>query len=450
MNLSHRSRFIGALLVAVAMVGCSRGDPRAPAVHEQAVTPAATVVAAVSTPPAPAPQSGGVIRSPAFSALPGARADFGVHEGAAYRIEVPENWNGGLVMYAHGYRGDGPELSVSNPEIRRHLISNGYAWAASSYRMNGYRPDAGVEDTLSLRELFIQRFGRPRWTILNGTSMGGHVLTASLELHPGVYQGGLAACGALTGIGQIDYLAAFAAAAEYIGGVPLFGAPDARTFQRRVLSEWLPAVGFTGSPTEKGRAFQSVAKYLMGGDLPYWREGLAARMTQALNLLILADPNAVTTPAGRAVDTQGIHFRIDPGLGVSEADLNANARRFAPAPGARTAADNPVFAPLSGRLSAPVISLHTTGDAFVPFSVEQEYRRKTVAAGTSDLLVQRGIRRPNHCQFELGELTRAFDDLVAWIEQGTKPAGDDVLTADLGSLGLRWTAPLLPDDPAQR
>jgi hypothetical protein len=382
--------------------------------------------------------------------LPGARAEFGVHQGAAYRIEVPEAWNGGLVMYAHGYRGDGPEVSVSNPPIRRHLIGRGYAWAASSYRMNGYRPDVGLEDTLALRDLFIRRFGPPRWTILEGTSMGGHVLIASLELHPGVYQGGLAECGALTGIGQIDYLAAFAAAAEYIGGVPLFGAPDAKTFQRPVVSEWLPAVGLAGNPTEKGRAFQSVAKYLMGGELPYWREGLAARMTQALNLLLLADPNATTTPAGRAVNTQGIRYRIDAGLGISEAELNANARRFAPAPGARSAAENAVFAEVSGRLSAPVISLHTTGDAFVPFSVEQEYRRKTDAAGTSELLVQRGIRRPNHCQFESGELTRALDDLVAWIEHGIKPAGDDVLTADPGSLGLRWTAPLLANDPERR
>jgi hypothetical protein len=315
--------------------------------------------------------------------------------------------------------------------------------------MNGYRPDVGVADTLALRDLFIQRYGQPRWTILEGSSMGGHVLIASLELHPGVYQGGLAECGALTGIGQIDYLAAFAAAAEYIGGVTLFGAPDARTFQRRVLTEWLPAVGFVGSPTDKGRAFQSVAKHLMGGDLPYWREGLAARMTQAANLLLLANPNAAATPAGRAVDTRAIRYRIDPGLGFTESELNEKVRRFAPAPGARSAAENPVFAEFSGRLSAPVISLHTTGDAFVPFAVQQEYRRIALAAGAGDLLVQRAIRRPNHCQFETVELTRAFDDLVAWIEHGVKPEGDDVLAADLSTLGLRWTDPLLPDDPAQ-
>ena len=44
---------------------------------------------------------------------------------------------------------------------------------------------------------------------------------------------------------------------------------------------------------------------------------------------------------------------------------------------------------------------------------------------------------------------RAFDDLVAWMERGTKPEGDDVL-GDVAKLGLRWTPTLLADDPARR
>ena len=37
-----------------------------------------------------------------------------------------------LVMYAHGYAGTGPSLFLTTPGLRRHLISQGYAWAASS------------------------------------------------------------------------------------------------------------------------------------------------------------------------------------------------------------------------------------------------------------------------------------------------------------------------------
>jgi hypothetical protein len=76
----------------------------------------------------------------ALTAAPGDAVDnattsrwAGVLDDAAYRIEVPANWNGKLVMYAHGYAGTGSALAITNPSIRRHLIQNGYAWAASSY-----------------------------------------------------------------------------------------------------------------------------------------------------------------------------------------------------------------------------------------------------------------------------------------------------------------------------
>ena len=73
--------------------------------------------------------------------------DWGVNNGAGYRIEVPENWNGSLVMWAHGYRGTGLELTVDNHPLRAFLIANGYAWAASSYRRNDYDPATGAQDT---------------------------------------------------------------------------------------------------------------------------------------------------------------------------------------------------------------------------------------------------------------------------------------------------------------
>ena len=65
----------------------------------------------------------------------------------------------------------------------------------SSSRPNGMF----LLDLLALRAQFIGRFGQPRWTIIHGQSMGGHVAIASLELHPEVYQGGLIECGVVDG-----------------------------------------------------------------------------------------------------------------------------------------------------------------------------------------------------------------------------------------------------------
>ena len=55
--------------------------------------------------------------------------------------------------------------------------------------------------------------------------MGGHIVVASLELGPGLYQGGLAECGLVDGIGIADYLLAYTPAAELIAGAPLRAKP---------------------------------------------------------------------------------------------------------------------------------------------------------------------------------------------------------------------------------
>ena len=72
----------------------------------------------------------------AFEAFPGAKAYFGKYDGGLYRIEIPESWNGELVLFAHGYTPEtgqnGTTLRVGNHSIRDHLIKEGFAWAASS------------------------------------------------------------------------------------------------------------------------------------------------------------------------------------------------------------------------------------------------------------------------------------------------------------------------------
>jgi hypothetical protein len=59
--------------------------------------------------PLPAPvevrpePEGVTLEDPAFEPLPGARADFGRLGGSVYQIEVPDDWNGRLVLEMHGY-----------------------------------------------------------------------------------------------------------------------------------------------------------------------------------------------------------------------------------------------------------------------------------------------------------------------------------------------------------
>lgn len=365
------------------------------------------------------------------------------YSGGRYTLQVPANWNGGLVLYAHGYEGEreGPG-QLSGPALGTWWLGQGYGWAASSYRSAGYRVDWFVDDMLALRDLAMARVGAPRWIILYGQSMGGHVVTASLELHPGMYQAALAECGVVDGIGEGDYQVAYTAAAEYISGIPLLDPPDSTTFQRNV-GQWLQLMGTPGRYTEKGRQFDSVIKYLSGGDLPERTPGLTAGNRYTVNLGPHLEPSRApdNMPIRRAVDTRQVRFHIDPGLGISDDQLNTGVRRFAPAPEARSRASNPAFADLTGQLSAPLLTIHTTGDAWVPMRLEQEYRRKTIAAGAEAMLVQRATRHAGHCDFSTGERQQAFTDLVTWLEKGVRPAGDDMLASDVSSLGIRWTLP---------
>src|SRR5262249_31331883 len=148
-----------------------------------------------------------------------------------------------------------------------HLTRRGFAWAASGYRSKGYRPDLFLLDALGLREHFIKEHGQPRWTIIHGQSMGGHVAIASLELHPEIYQGALIECGIIDGVGLVDWLQAYTAAAEYFSGLPLLDTPRPE-FDLLVNTEWLRLMGTPGNYTERGRRFDSVVTHLAGGDVP--------------------------------------------------------------------------------------------------------------------------------------------------------------------------------------
>src|SRR5687768_5628672 len=196
--------------------------------------------------------------------------------------------------------------------------------------------------------------------------------------------------------------------------------------------------------------FDSVVKYLMGADqagndLPLRLQGLQHRYL--LNMIYRpADLEKDPNPGLRAASTAHIRYRIDPGLGLTEDELNARVRRVHPLKDARSPTANPVYAERTGRITVPLLTLHESGDAWVPLSLEQSYRRRTIAAGTDHLLVQRVMRAPGHCGFYDETRVQAFDDLVAWIERGVRPDGEDVLAHDLSRIGLRWTPQLHPED----
>jgi len=380
---------------------------------------------------------------PKFEALPGARAFFGPYDGGLYRIEIPDHWNGELALYAHGFVAStgarGLELRVGNSPIREHLVENGIAWAASSYRCNGYVPGQGLVDTMALTDLFTKfNSGRkPQRVYLTGTSMGGHVTVLGMHEFPNEFAGGLAMCAA--GPELFDFFAAVGAAAEVITGM---------TFTLDTMQDDLAKMSnLLGKPpdyTERGRQLASVEIQISGGPRPFAAEGLVSRFLGNINGAAIAGG---TTPSNRAVMTTHIKYAIDEGLGLTAEALNARARRK-PFDAAFRSANGPYeeLVPFDGKLDRPLLTMHGTGDLFVPIFLEQKLKRAVIASGRQKLLTQRVYRVPGHCGFSQPEMISAFDDLEKWVHQGVKPEGDEV-EGDLSHAGMKFTQPLQPDDP---
>ena len=255
--------------------------------------------------------------------------------------------------------------------------------------------------------------------------------------YPTRFAGGLAMCPA--GPGLFDYFAAVGGAAEVITGIQFTvqGLRDQTTSLATIL-------GTPPDYTEKGRQLASVQIQISGGSRPFAMEGLENRFLANISGAALAGS---TTPSNRAVDTRGFTYAIEPGLGISAATLNERARRATGDPAVRgTAGPYEELAPFDGQIARPVLTMHGTGDLFVPIFLERTLQDAVRGAGRADLLVQRIYRIPGHCGFSNQEMTKAFDDLVAWVTTGTHPAGDD-LSASLANAGLTFTNPLREGDP---
>src|SRR5207245_8076594 len=123
---------------------------------------------------------------------------------------------------------------------------------------------------------------------------------------------------------------------------------------RQVNQQWLRLMGTPPAYTERGRRFDSVLKYLMGGDLPLRLQGMPRHYFRYIAGTRAAEFQEVL----RHASTLQVRYRIDPGLGVAEDELNAKVRRIAPAEGARSRSVNPALAELTGRITVPVPAIH--------------------------------------------------------------------------------------------
>ena len=394
----------------------------------------------------------------------------GVLNGAGYRIEVPKNWNGRLVMYAHGYEGLDPVLKVSDVPIRRYLVENGYAWAASSFSKNGYDVRAGIEDTnalaLAFNAIAVQNnrpLPQPSKIYIIGASMGGHVAAAAVERetletanNKVRYNGALPMCAVVGDTELFSYATAYQLAAQYLAGVPAttFPVTDFASKEERIKSELWRV--FPSVATDQGRKLRAAFVNLTGGPRPIAEDSFRLKPMQDPVWRRFGDDGTIDGVLTKNVaDTTGIVYQLDadPAQSAEEQTMNATILRVAAAPDANPRRNDGLrWVPkVNGQFDVPVVTLQSLGDLFVPFSMQQIYKRRAIANGSDRWLVQRAIRSPGHCDFTVAEQVEAFQSLVNWDVNGVKPAGDEVLdpaAVASANYGCAFTRNATgPDDP---
>lgn len=406
---------LGALLLFAMSLACGGGsEPKATPTPKPAPSPVA-----VAQQPAEGYRHG----DPSFDALPGALSYFGPLGGADYRIEMPDEWNGRLVLVLHGSHNSEPQLFVETPSIRRYLIRNGFAWAASSYSSNGPTvAGLGVEESAALWDFFVGQFGRPRYTYVSGGSLGGIATILSAERYADRYDGALPLCGAIYSDSFVDLFVAGA----YVAGVTQveFESTTAGDLlDRRIL----PAL----ARADTYEQFRNILIDLTGGARPLAQRGVdvdIAVFDMWTGSRLIVD--------SRLWGNQDVQYQLGPEAGVTSEAFNATAIRYRPGP-LNTAIVRPFQA--TGALRIPTLTLNTTGETRVPLDAVRDLQRLADAAGAADLLVQRTVRDARHCGFTDVEWQQGLEDLVAWVEDGKRPEGEDVLNDEAADLGEQFT-----------
>jgi hypothetical protein len=353
----------------------------------------------------------------------------GTYRHAGYIIETPADWNGDLVLWAHGYRGQTTVLSPETPGfgLRQRMLEQGYAWAASSYTTNGFDIRSGVVSTRELADFFADTVRRPHRVLMAGVSMGGYVIGRSLEQYPGFYDGALPMCGVLGDHELLDFYLDYNLVAQALAGVPAYPTPT--DYLTNAVPRIQVALGLAGlkpggpdTTNDLGKQLRAITINRSGGDRPgaeaafaVWKDFLFA----------ISTTNGGDSPAQRPGQlATNLLTRYTPN---SPVNVNAGVQRVAPENLWQRLSPTLTEVPrISGRPTVPVLSLHDLGDLFVPFSMEQAYARDAAWHGRSRLVVQRAVRAAQHCEFSPTEAGTAWDDLVSWVRTGDRPAGDPV------------------------
>ena len=349
---------------------------------------------------------------PSVLQTPVGTTEVGILDGAAYRIDIPNDWNHSLVVYFHGYRMHGETFHIAEalkgpqfPLFERH-----YAIAQSAYSQSGWALPQAYPETEQLRRYFTHAYGQPHETYVAGESMGGALTMITLELNAKPYLGGLDLCGAVGPTSEaFERRFAFRAAFDfYFPGVmpPLVPSPPDYDNTPAIRDKISAALRANPTAAANMRALMGLHTDAgVASDIAYFTFVITDMQHRA---------------GGNPFDNRNyLYAGTNPASSASDYALNDGVRRYAADPRAQDYLFRH-YTP-DGHLTKPMLALHTLYDPLVPPTSLSLYDHIVQGAGFGQNLVQQYVHHEGHCAVSEDEVGRAFDELVQWTHHGARP-----------------------------
>jgi len=354
--------------------------------------------------------------------------------GAYLLAAMPKTWNGNLIVFAHGGPGPiPPSATYSRGSLGRYgvEVKLGYAWIASTYRYLGYGVQQSADDTDQARQYFVDRFGKPKRTIVHGASYGGLVGAMLIERYGRNYDGAFFNSGMLAGaVVGYQFRADLRAVYQYYcknlprpneTQYPIWMGLPADS--KMTLDELTARVDECTGVTKPAAARTELQKKNLANILAVggFRDIVLIRHMQygTFNFRDIANITHGKSPFSNA---RSVYRGSD-----DDAALNRLVIRFDsdPAGVAALKAD----AEPKAALSVPVMAIHSINDPQVSVNAEASYRDLAKTTLSSDRLVQAYTDENEHTAQSGPEIAAALNSLMQWIETGRRPSPQSVSVA---------------------
>jgi hypothetical protein len=404
----------------------------------------------------------------------GRRSYTGTIDGAQFRAEVPDRWNGTLVLYSHGYLPPGfPSFGVAltnrppdRSETEAWLLEHGYALAASQFQNGGigYQVHNALHDQTALLDWFGANVGKPRRTVATGQSLGASIADLLAERNPHRFAGVATFCGGHDPVGLFNVVLDLNFAVKTLlapgQDVEVVHVTDPERSTKALVQAIEQAL-----TTPQGRARLALVGAF--NNIPGWFSAHLPRptdMTEWIRQQAAWIENAYTIGLGPSarVDIERVaggnpswNVGVDYGRQLARSsqqalvrraysaaglDLRDDLERLADAP--RIAADKGAVAFLyrygvpRGSTPVPVVTLHSTGDGGAVSDQERSYGDLVRRNGDPSRLRQLYVDRGMHCSYSAGEEIATLRTLFARIDSGRWPdTSPQAMNAAAGDLG---------------